>query len=286
MVNLSRSFSVCALILGLGGTGLLAQTTGAQSTGTQSSGTQSTGAQPSGTSTSTSPSKPENKGTFVRRFSAGATLSVLGLNMITGGSSTVNNTNEISTAYSTSNASQRIGYGLSAQAAITDHFALAVGAYLRHMGYQFTTTVTTTTPTVEGSTVVNITSTTSTHEDTRSRILDFPVTVRYYKKNRHTPGGRWFAEGGFAWRDAANIRTSIDSTDNNGTLTCCTHTPTQPAHKNARGYVAGAGLQFIDPFGIRVVPEVRYTRWTNQIFNAFTTHTAANQVEICLTLAY
>ncbi len=52
-----------------------------------------------------------------------------------------------------------------------------------------------------------------------------------------------------------------------------------PEHRSAIGMVVGAGIQFVDEFGIHVVPEVRYTRWVNPIFDNLTTKTQTNQVE-------
>ena len=112
------------------------------------------------------------------------------------------------------------------------------------------------------------------------------MLVRFYSKGRHVPGPRWFIEGGGAYRDATNIRTSISATDVNGNVTCCTDTPTVPAHKSSVGPAVGAGFQLIDPLGIRVIPEVRYTRWINPIFDGVTTHTQRNQIEIALTLGF
>jgi len=239
-----------------------------------------------GQSASVSPSTKDQQGNFVRRFSGGATLSVLGLSLIPGATSTVNNSASVSTAYTTVGASQRIGYGATAQVAVTDHFAIAVGGLLRRLGYQFTTTVTTTTNTVTNG-VVNPTSTsTSTHEDTRARLIDIPAVVRYYGRGRHEPGPRWFVEGGGAYRTAGSIRTSISSTDVNNVLSCCTDTPARPAHGNSRGFVGGAGLQLIDTFGIRVVPEVRYTRWMNPIFQSLTTATARNEVAAGVSISF
>jgi len=245
---------------------------------------QSTTPPASGTSSSSSPDK--SSASFVRRFSAGATLSVLGLSSIRGGSTTVTNSASVTTDYMTSNASARIGYGITLQAGLTDHFAVAAGIYYRKIGYQFTTSINTTVNIVEGGIVVPTTSTTSTHDDTRAHLFDIPFVLRYYGKSRHTPGPRWFVEAGGSWRDATSFRTSEDATDATGVQTCCTSIPTPVAHRNARGFVAGAGLQFIDPFGIRVVPEVRYTRWVNQIFDAFSTHTQQNQIEANITLSF
>jgi hypothetical protein len=240
---------------------------------------------PPASSTSTS-SSDKSTANFIRRFSVGATLSVLGLSTVGGNTQTVATSSSVSTVYSTSGASSRIGYGLTFQAGITNHFAIAAGVYLRKIGYQFTTTVNTTTNVVEGGTVVPTVTTTSTHDDTRARLIDIPFMVRYFGKSRHVPGPRWFAEGGGAWRDATNFRTSMDSTDASSVITCCTSVPTVVTNHSARGFVAGAGLQFIDPFGIRVVPEVRYTRWMDEIFSNLSTHTQRNQLEANITLSF
>jgi hypothetical protein len=48
----------------------------------------------------------------------------------------------------------------------------------------------------------------------------------------------------------------------------------------------GAGVQLIDPVGIRVVPEVRYTRWLNPLIDDYTAHSQRNQVEGSLSLTF
>ena len=243
------------------------------------------GAGSSDQSTSNSTAKGD-RGTYIPRVSGGLSLSVLGLSLIPNKSSTVTNTSTVSTAYDTKGASQRIGYGATLQLALTNHFAFDVGGYLRRIGYQFDTTVSTTTSSFVGSVLTPITTTTSTHEDTRARLIDIPALLRYYNLGRHTPGSRWFVEGGAALREARSIRTSLSSTDSGGTVTCCTNTPVSPAHSNARGLIGGAGAEFIDPLGIHVVPEVRYTRWTNQIFESVTTSTQRNEVTAGVSLTF
>jgi len=253
------------------------QKTAAANTG----GATSTGADESAVSTSktgTSSSAKAGPSTYVHRFSAGATLSVLGLRLVPGGTNTVTNSATVNTMYQTTDASSRIGYGVTAQVAVTDHFAINIGGLIRRLGYQFTTTVTTNKPTVISGVVTTVTTSTINHEDTRARLYDIPAVVRFYSKGRHDPGPRWFVEGGAAWRAVRNIRTSQDFTDASSVLSCCTTTPAQPEHSSIFGITAGAGVEFIDPFGIHIVPEVRYTRWMNPIFNAFTTNTQRNEV--------
>ncbi len=257
---------------------LCAQDTGAQPPAPQA---------PSGTSSSTSPDQSGNSAnTYVRRFSAGATLSVVGLSLVSGGSNTVTNSTTVSTAYDSSSVSSRIGYGATVQVAVTDRFAVAIGGYLRKMGYTLTTTVTTTTTTSLNGVLTPTSSSTSTQEDTRNRAIDIPVLVRYYSKGRHVPGARWFIDGGGAFRDAIDFRTSVSATDASGNTTCCTNVSTVPTHKTSPGAVVGAGFQLIDPFGIRVIPEVRYTRWFDPTFEGVTARSQRNQIEATLTLGF
>ena len=273
---------------------LAAQSTGApQSTGgaaPQSTGSSSQSTSSSSQSTGTSSSTDKPHASFVRRISVGATLSVSGLSLLGGGTSssttTVNAATTVATDITTSGASSRIGYGLTAQAAITDHFALAVGGYLRRMGYTSSTQLTTTVTTFINGAQQTTTTITSTNNDVRTRLIDVPAMLRYYGKGRHIPGPRWFLEGGGAYRDVENIRSSQYTVDNSGNITCCTSNVVQAPHKNAKGLVVGAGAQFIDPFGIRVIPEVRYVRWLGPIFDDATTHTKRNEVEATLTLSF
>jgi hypothetical protein len=238
----------------------------------------------SGTSSSSSSSAPAKRSE--RRFSGGATLSVMGLSLLKGGTSTIDNTSEISTEYQTKGASERIGYGLTLQGRITEHFYVNVSGLLRRTGYQLTTTVSTTTTSTLNGISFPSTTTTSTHEDTRARLIDIPLLVRYYGLGKRPGSPRWFLEGGGSWRLANQIRTSIDSTDASGNVTCCTFTPAVPQHRSSIGAMAGAGIQFVDEFGIHVVPEVRYTRWVDPTFNNLTTRTQRNEVEAAISLTF
>ncbi len=213
-------------------------------------------------------------------------MSILGLSLVKGATSTVDNTAEISTEYQTTGASSRIGYGITIQARITDHFYVDLSGLLRRIGYQLTTTVSTTTTSVLNGTTYPVTTTTSAHEDTRARLIDIPFLVRYYGTGKRPTSPRWFLEAGGAWRLANDIRTSLDTTDASGIVTCCTFTPTVPQHRSSVGAVAGAGIQFVDEFGIHVVPEVRYTRWINPTFDDLTTRSQRNQVEAAISLTF
>jgi hypothetical protein len=224
----------------------------------------------------------------VRRLSIGATLSVLSLGMMPDRTSTnVTTIPPVNAAYSTTGdrkATQRIGYGLTAQLALTGHFALSAGAFRRRFGYEFTSDVYT--GLQDPNSLTDTRTHTVTDENTSGHYTDFPATVRYYTKDRHTPGPRAFLELGGVMRRVSGIGTAIDTTIDEGTTSCCVTTPTSPAHSSVLGYVGGFGMQFIDPFGIRVVPEVRYTRWRQDTFESLTTMTGRNQIEIMISLTF
>jgi hypothetical protein len=222
---------------------------------------------------------------YVRRFSIGATLNVTGLPSIPDNTTTVNTTTPaLAGTYTTTGASPRIGYGVTGQVVLTSHFAVNASLFMHRVGYTMNRDeylgVQDPTATIDTRTHV------VTNEDTRARFYDLPLTLRWYSKSRYSPGGRFFAEGGGALRRVENIRTSIDTTINSGTTNCCDTTPITPARHTTHGFVAGMGGQFIDPFGIRVIPEVRYTRWQGKIFDAYSAGMQDNQVEAMLTLSF
>jgi hypothetical protein len=210
---------------------------------------------------------------FVRRFSVGATLSVVVTNLIPkGAKNEVTTTPVFDAAYVTTPVDRRIGYGGVVQVALTERFAVNASVLIRRAAYKMNSDI------IEGTkhTVLN--------EDTRARFLDFPVLLRYYGTDRHEKGHRWFIEAGGALRQA-KVKSGVDTTLN-GTLLCCTDTAPRVAHKSIRGAVVGAGFQLIDPVGIRVVPGVRYTRWMAPTFNSFSTISNRNQIEGMISLTF
>jgi hypothetical protein len=46
------------------------------------------------------------------------------------------------------------------------------------------------------------------------------------------------------------------------------------------------GVHAVDPFGIRVVPEVRYTRWMGETWNMLSTKTSRNQIEAIISIGF
>jgi hypothetical protein len=242
-------------------------------------------APPTGTSSSSSSSSaPAAPGE--RRFSGGLTLEVLGFHQIEGRTFTNYTSTSLNTQYQTSNASERIGYGVTGQARVKGHFYINISGILHRTGYQETTTVSTTvTEVLNGSTYPSVT-TTSTHEDTRAYAIDVPALVRYYGTGKRPGSPRWFLEIGGEYQTLEDIRTSVDAVNSSGTITGYTYTPATPQHNGIKGAVVGAGIQFTDEFGIHVIPEVRYTRWMESNFNNLSTTGVRNQLEADVSITF
>lgn len=223
---------------------------------------------------------------YVRRISFGATLTVQGLSTIKPGSvNHVTTTPPVDALYTSTNNSRRVGYGVTAQLALSERFALASGLYIRQIGYKLNTDTylgvdDPSTPLIDERTYI------VHNEDTRARVFDVPVLLRYYSKDRHEPGPRVFIELGGALRRTTNVSTWIDSSINSAPTTCCDFTPASVHKRTTPGAVAGFGVQILDPIGIRVVPEVRYTRWFNEPFHAFSNTTRRNQIEAIISLTF
>jgi hypothetical protein len=222
---------------------------------------------------------------YVRRISIGASLSVEGISAVPKNSSHVVSTSPaVDSTYTSSNASQRIGYGITLQLAVWRRFAVVSGIFMRRFGYQMDSDIyqgidNPTTPKDDRTHINN-------HEDTHARVFDVPVLLRYYGRDRTEKGPHWFIEGGIAGRRATHARTSVSTALNEGNWVCCTVGPANLAQSSATGLVAGAGVQLIDPVGIRVVPEVRYTHWRAPIFNVFSSTSRADQVEAMISLTF
>jgi len=174
------------------------------------------------------------------------------------------------------------GYGLVAQLALTERFALTIHPSIRKADYTATTHL------LEGTdnpnTIADERRGTNIDEDTRARFLDVPVLLRFYGRPRQEEGHRWFAELGPSLRWVRRVRTHRDILRPDQSR-ASNDTPVD-FRKRVTGATAGFGGQFIDPYGVRVVPEVRYTRWLNGAFGNVSGRSRRHQVEIILSLTF
>jgi hypothetical protein len=172
--------------------------------------------------------------------------------------------------------------GALLQFAMLERWAVNVGGLVRTAEFESTQTLLTGTD--NPNTIKDERTTTTIKDATKARFLDFPVLLRRYNIGRHEYGHRWFLEAGPSLRYVSKIRTKRDIALPNGTAET-ESTPT-PYKKNVYGITAGAGGQFIDPIGIRVIPEVRYTYWFGETFNSPGLHTRHHQIDILVSFSF
>ncbi|MGC4052239.1 MAG: outer membrane beta-barrel protein [Paludibaculum sp.] len=223
-------------------------------------------------------------GSYVRRFSAGGSISVIAFPIVPSKTNDVTINTGLSVNSKTDSTNRRVGGGVNFQATLTNRFAVNVGVMMRRV--RFATTDTTYYGTDDTTTTTDERTKMIVERGTRATILDYPVLVRFYSKSHRAPGRRWFYEAGGAFRQVTGIHTIGQTTQTDGTVDCCDEQPLKPTNRIIPGYVVGAGLQMIDEFGIRFVPEIRYTRWARRTFDTQSTRMQTNQVEFVLSLTF
>ena len=244
--------------------------------------------QPTPQTTPVPPPKPEpaplTGEVYVRRFSAGGFFTVQTFASIP--SATTDQTVSTNvTVNSKTEADKRLfGGGIALQVALTNRFAVAADLVIRRSSFKATDI---TYQGVDDTTTTADERTKSTKEtQTRADLTDIPILLRYYTKDRTRPGRRRFYEGGVAFRNVHSIHSFGQTTANDGTVNCCDETPLTPANKLLTGFVAGVGWQFIDDMKIRIIPEVRYTRWMGRTFDTLSTRSRVDQLEACVSITF
>ncbi len=166
--------------------------------------------------------------------------------------------------------------------AVFENWALNLGALYRTAQFEMLQTLL---AGVDNPNTIKDERTTTTIKDaTRARLLDFPLLVRRYNISRHEYGHRWFIEGGPSLRNVSKIRTTRDFNYPDGTSK--QESSATPYKKNLLGVTAGIGGQFIDPIGVRVIPEIRYTKWFGQTFDMFGLNSRVHQLDVMISFSF
>jgi hypothetical protein len=141
-----------------------------------------------------------------------------------------------------SSVTNRYLVGPTAELHLPFRLGIEVDALYRHFNYQ----------NVFGSGINAVTSLNS------SGSWEFPVLLKY-----RFPGklARPYVDAGVAWDKISGLTNTLSRSISSGTIA----NPSGENHSTTTGFVMGAGLDL--HFIIHVLPELRYTRWTNQHFN-------------------
>ncbi|HXG34389.1 MAG TPA: hypothetical protein VNJ11_13560 [Bryobacteraceae bacterium] len=171
--------------------------------------------------------------------------------------------------------SGRFGAGPSLELRLLDRVSLGLDFLHRGTAYRQEATIKRT----GGGEDVRIT------EKTRASSWEGSAIARFGVGYQRWGGFRYFGGAGVAVRTLSGIRTTIER-QGLGDENCCDETPIRPAHRNALGFVATAGLRLRDDVGIKIIPEVRYTHWRDRSFDAFPVRSNPNQIEVVIGIVF
>jgi hypothetical protein len=226
---------------------------------------------------------PAKEPAYVRRISLGVTGIGQPMNVIPGikQEQTIT-TPPLDTTVTTSPKAHYAAGGALLQFAFYDRWAVNVGAIYRSAEFEANTII------LAGvdnpNTAKDERTQTGITDKTKARYLDFPLLVRRYNLYHNERGHRWFLEAGPSLRWVSKIRTDRRIDYPNGTS--ATESSPTPYKKTITGFTAGIGGQFIDPVGVRVIPEVRYTRWLGATFDSLGIHSRRDQVDIVISISF
>lgn len=217
---------------------------------------------------------PEPESTGWRRFSFGGRLNGLPFNVL---SSHDVNFNVAATnqawAITTTNNYLQIAFGPSLEVRLFRGFSLC-GEFLYHrLNYTKTSTAT-----VDGN------ATTIT-EQTRATLWDAPMMIRWRGLAETGFLSHLYFAGGGAIRSVAHIDTSNQTTNPDGS-TSSNNIPAVPSARNLPGAVGAVGMRFVDDFGVKLTPELRYTRWLGATFNSDSTRSRRDEIVIGIALTF
>jgi hypothetical protein len=218
---------------------------------------------------------------FIKRFGVGGRLAVLGTGLIRNDTSQFSQSKPVMTATTSAHwAPRRFGGGPSVQFNFSDRVALSADLLYRRAGYEATTVIY---EGVDNTSTDNDERTMATiAEGTRADYWEVPLVARVYKRHRKPDLYRyWFFEGGAAMRHVSDIRSSRESYGSAGG-TCCNETPAGRARTTIMGIVVGGGLEYLDASGVKLMPEVRYTRWLGTTFDSLAARSKRDQLEVLL----
>lgn len=224
---------------------------------------------------SSSTAAPEEMPAGIRRFLFGFRVAGYPFNPMHNKDHNFTTTQTVPATFtiSTVNNYMKVGFGPSVEFEVTRRFSLVGELFYHRLNYTETTQI------AQGTNNTGIT------ENSHVNFWDVPVMVRFQRLKDDGLFAHLYFNGGGTFRDAANIKSDILTQNPNGTSSI-SHTPVKPSAKYLPGATVGTGLRFVDDFGIKVEPELRYTRWFGRTFASDSTRSSENQLEVSVAFTF
>lgn len=181
--------------------------------------------------------------------------------------------------YNSSATPVKYSVGAVVEIRLNSHFSVVAEGMYHPVKYRLVTTTTYQTPVPRGVLL------TVEQEDTKSRVFDIPVMVKFRKFTATGPLSHAFVEGGGALRLLTNVRSGTTLTYSDAS-TKTNQTSAYPIKQRVTGLTAGAGLTFTDELGIHVTPEARYTYWMDTNYKLPGIGFPKSQMEVGLSFSF
>ncbi len=228
--------------------------------------------------TSSSAREEQVQPNFWRRFSAGIRGSIIML-PVQSSASTASSPNTLTlVSNSLTPASPRFGGGATVEYAATRR--ILVSADVLYQYFSYSSQVVTTLSLADGTSQISTVS-----EATHARYWTIPVLARYGTLPAKTAWAQVFLGGGVSYRKISGIRTTTDIVNPDGSSST-NYTPRIATKLSTFGATATAGFRVKDEFGIRITPEVRYTRWLSDLFSSWPAKQRRNELSVIIGLTF
>jgi hypothetical protein len=221
------------------------------------------------------------KRAFVRAISAGATLSILGQMPMTNGEFRDEKTGFFETA-TTAAGGYRYGFGGNVQVRLPRKFAVVASVLQHKSGHR--STIDTYVGVDNPNTPLDDRIHTTVEESSIVTYWDYALMVRRFTRDHFAPGHRAFFGGGFNFRDVRKVRSTRETTL--GATTTSDTKPIVPTRDIGRGITGAVGAQFVDDFGVKLMPEFRFTRWLQPTFDTKSQLSRKNQFEAIVSITF
>jgi hypothetical protein len=219
----------------------------------------------------------KNRPPDFRRWGIGGIFSYTPFNLMRGGAATQTTSEQYTDTLGSASKSRPLGGGVAGYFYLTRTLSLNLDFIYRRTGYDATTSL-------------NDPLTTMTFDRTRANYYDFPLLARYHLSKYHLLHSPVFIEAGGTMRyvDQITTSTTVDTTVNSALVSnCCSEVPDRPAHRIVYGPTVGFGLRLLpDEFGVRITPEIRYTRWLDATFSSGPTKSNHDQAEVLISITF
>jgi hypothetical protein len=227
---------------------------------------------------SSSARQEEEQPRFLKRFSVGVRASILTMDLLSSATNTATPNAETVVAQTLTPANLRLGGGVTVEYAASRRVLVSVDLLYHYFSYSADTTTNVSLP--DGTSQI-----TDVSEGLHARYYDLPIVFRYATLPARTASARVFLGVGPDFRTISDIRTATTTTNADGSQVF-DYTPRVPQNRVTYGVVAVAGFRVKDDFGIKVTPEVRYTRWLSSLFDGWPAQQRRNELQVVIGLTF